>query len=388
MNARRTCAPVAGNFLLLAWPTRTPAQTPPTIAAAANLNFALNEIADAFARARNTHVELVFGASGTLTRQIRDGAPFEMFLAADEEFPNQLTAAGLTRDAGAVYAVGRLVLFAPKGSPLTVDEKLEGLARLAKAGGVSRFAIANPDVAPYGKAAEAVLRKRGLWDTIRPRLVLGDTIAQAAQFATTGNAVGGLIAYSLVLAPDFGDRGTYAVIPDADYPPLRQRMVLLKRREADRGTVLRLRPQRRGARDPPEARVRGATIATHGLVGPSCLAVAGSGHDRRPAPVRNLVWAPARVPQFPRQAARRSPGHRAAGAPANRARVLPACHLWRPVAARSSLPSRRRAVAAILLRGAAVRLRDREHSLRRSTDSARLRSDSRRTSAMPLPAAA
>ena len=82
---------------------------------------------------------------------------------------------------------------------------------------------------PYGKAAEAVLRKRGLWDTIRPRLVLGDTIAQAAQFATTGNAVGGLIAYSLVLAPDFGDRGTYAVIPDADYPPLRQRMVLLKR---------------------------------------------------------------------------------------------------------------------------------------------------------------
>jgi molybdate transport system substrate-binding protein len=174
-------------------------------------------------------VELVFGASGTLTRQIRDGAPFELFLTADEDFPNQLTAAGLTRDAGVVYAVGRLVVFAPKGSPLTVDEKLDGLARLAKAGGVSRFAIANPEVAPYGKAAEAVLRKRGLWSAIRPRLVLGDTIAQAAQFATTGNAVGGLIAYSLVLAPDFGDRGTFAVIPDADYSPLRQRMVLLKR---------------------------------------------------------------------------------------------------------------------------------------------------------------
>jgi molybdate transport system substrate-binding protein len=164
-----------------------------------------------------------------LTRQIQDGAPFELFLAADEEFPNQLTAAGLTRDAGAVYAVGRLVLFAPKGSPLTVDEKLEGLARLARAGGVSRFAIANPDVAPYGKAAEAVLRQHGLWDTLRPRLVLGDTIAQAAQFASTGNAVGGLIAYSLVTTPDFGARGTYVVIPDADYPALRQRMVLLKR---------------------------------------------------------------------------------------------------------------------------------------------------------------
>ena len=211
------------------WQPANTAQKPATIAAAANLSFALNEIADAFARARGTRVDLVFGASGTLTRQIRDGAPFELFLAADEEFPRQLTVAGLTRDAGAVYAVGRLVVFAPTGSSLTVDPKLEGLSQLVKAGAVSRFAIANPDVAPYGKAAQAVLRKRGLWDEIRPRLVLGDTVAQAAQFATTGNAIGGLIAYSLVLAPDFGDRGTCAVIPDADYPALRQRMVLLNR---------------------------------------------------------------------------------------------------------------------------------------------------------------
>lgn len=218
-----------GIAVCLAWPAPGAAQKAPTIAAAANLNFVLDEIADTFARARKMRVELVFGASGNLTRQIRDGAPFELFLAADEEFPNQLTAAGLTRDAGAVYAVGRLVIFAPKGSPLTVDERLDGLARLAKAGGVSRFAIANPEIAPYGKAAEAVLRKRGLWDSIRPRLVLGDSVTQAAQFATTGNAVGGLIAYSLVLAPDFGDRGVHAVISDADYPPLRQRMVLLKR---------------------------------------------------------------------------------------------------------------------------------------------------------------
>jgi molybdate transport system substrate-binding protein len=200
----------------------------PTIAAAANLNFALTEIANQFAR-QGTGVELVFGASGTLTRQIQDGAPFEVFLAADEEFPNQLTAAGLTRDAGVVYAVGRLVIFAPKGSPLTVDERLNGLSQLLKAGRVDRFAIANPEVAPYGRAAEAVLKKHGLWDAIRPKLVLGDSISQAAQFATTGNAAGGLIAYSLVLAPGFGDRGTYAVIPDADYPPLRQRMVLLKK---------------------------------------------------------------------------------------------------------------------------------------------------------------
>jgi molybdate transport system substrate-binding protein len=216
-------------WLLLGVPSELAAQRPPTIAAAANLNFALTEIANQFERSQGTRVELVFGASGTLTRQIQDGAPFDMFLAADEEFPNQLAAAGLTRDAGVVYAVGRLVIFAPKGSPLAVDERLEGLGRLLKAGGATRFAIANPEVAPYGRAAEAVLRKRGLWDALRPNLVLGDSIAQAAQFATTGNAVGGLIAYSLVLSPGFADRGTYAVIPDADHPPLRQRMVLLKR---------------------------------------------------------------------------------------------------------------------------------------------------------------
>lgn len=229
MTVRRTLA--CFSLALAVWvavPGLRAAQKPPTIAVAANLNFALTEIADQFARDRGARVELVFGASGTLTRQIRDGAPFELFLAADEEFPNQLTAAGLTRDAGVVYAVGRLAIFAPKGSPLTVDERLEGLLRLVNGGGMSHFAIANPEVAPYGKAAEAVLRKRGLWDAIRPALVLGDTIAQAAQFATTGNVVGGLIAYSLVLSPGFADRGAYAVIPEADYPPLRQRMVLLK----------------------------------------------------------------------------------------------------------------------------------------------------------------
>jgi molybdate transport system substrate-binding protein len=203
-------------------------QKPPLVAAAANLNFTLAEIAAQFARDEGSRIEIVLGSSGTLARQIQEGAPFEMFLAADEELPRRLSAAGPTRDDGAVYAVGKLVIFAPTDSSLTVDAELAGLARLVRAGGVRRFAIANPDVAPYGKAAEAVLRKRGLWDVMRPSLVLGDTIAQAAQFATTGNATGGLIAYSLVLEPAFADRGRYAVVPDADHPPLRQRMVLLR----------------------------------------------------------------------------------------------------------------------------------------------------------------
>ena len=214
---------------MLSLPGTLVAQRAPTIAAAASLNPALVEIASQFERDRGAHVEVVFGASGTLTRQITDGAPFELFLAADEAFPNQLTAARLTRDAGVVFAVGRLVIFAPKGSPLRLDERLDGLAALTKAGAVTRFAIANPEVAPYGRAAEAVLRRHGLWDALRPRLVLGDSIAQAAQFATTGNAVGGLIAYSLVLSPGFADRGAYVLIPQSEHPPLRQRMVPLKR---------------------------------------------------------------------------------------------------------------------------------------------------------------
>ncbi len=234
MSSRARHALVSIAIVTVAFWAGAAAQRPATVAAAANLNFALNEIKDRFVRERRTPVEIVFGASGTLTRQIQDGAPFELFLAADEDFPKRLTVAGLTRGPGVVYALGRLVVFAPTGSPLTVDPRLDGLARLVKAGkgtlpAGGKFAIANPDVAPYGEAAEAVLQKHGLWDDLHPQLVLGDSIAQAAQFAMTGNAIGGLLAYSLVVEPGFAQRGTYAVIPESDHLPLRQRMVLLKR---------------------------------------------------------------------------------------------------------------------------------------------------------------
>ncbi|MFN7985347.1 MAG: molybdate ABC transporter substrate-binding protein [Vicinamibacterales bacterium] len=201
----------------------------PRIAAASSLNFALKEISDSYSRQTGQRVDVVYGASGALARQILEGAPFDAFLAADEEFPARLAAAGVTTDGGVVYATGRLVVFAPSGSPLRVDPALDGLRTLLASRGVSRFAIANPAVAPYGHAAEAVLRKRGLWDGLRSVMVLGDTIAQAAQFATSGNAVGGLIAYSLVKSPELAQRGRYALIPAEDHPPLRQRMVLLKR---------------------------------------------------------------------------------------------------------------------------------------------------------------
>jgi molybdate transport system substrate-binding protein len=197
------------------------------VAAAADLNVALPAIAAAFTQATGDRVTPVFGSSGVLTRQILEGAPFELFLSADEAFVDQLAGAGRTRDRGAVYARGHIVLFAPTGSRLRPSDGLAGLARLLEGGGLTRFAIANPAVAPYGRAAEAALRARGLWEAIEPRLVLGENVAQAAQFSTTGNAVGGIIAASLASSPAMRARGTFALIPDALYPPLRQRMVLL-----------------------------------------------------------------------------------------------------------------------------------------------------------------
>ncbi len=214
-------------LLCAAEPVR--AQKAPLVAAASDLRFALESISQRFTGESGERVELVFGSSGTLSRQIVDGAPFELFMSADEAFVETLASAGLTRDGGALYAVGRIVIFAPHGSPLKVDERLEGLRSLLARGGVTRFAIANPAHAPYGRAAEAALRAKGLWESIKPSLVLGENITQAAQFATAGDAVGGVLAYSLALAPALSERGTYALIPDSLHPPLRQRMVLLKR---------------------------------------------------------------------------------------------------------------------------------------------------------------
>jgi molybdate transport system substrate-binding protein len=201
----------------------------PVVAAASDLKFALEDVAKAFTKNTGARVALVFSSSGTLTRQLTDGAPFELFMSADEGFVFKLADAGLTRDRGALYAIGRLVLFAPHGSPLKVDEQLNGLRALIASGGLKRFAIANPEHAPYGRAAEAVLKSKGLWDAVKPSLVLGENISQAAQFAATGNAAGGMIAVSLMLAPPFRDAGTYVLLPERDHPPLRQRMVLMKR---------------------------------------------------------------------------------------------------------------------------------------------------------------
>jgi molybdate transport system substrate-binding protein len=222
---------VLTSVLALAAPGRPSAapQAAATVAAASDLQFALDAIAKAFTAETGGRVTLVFGSSGNLARQAMNGAPFDLFLSADEAFVDMLAEGGYARDRGTLYGIGRIALFAPRDSPLAVDEQMNGLRALLAQKPNVRFAIANPEHAPYGRAAEAALRARGLWDPLQPGLVLGENVSQAAQFATTGGAVGGILAYSLVLGPALKDRGAHALIPESLHPPLRQRMVLLRR---------------------------------------------------------------------------------------------------------------------------------------------------------------
>jgi len=221
---------VALAFLMFAMaPAEAQSTKPPVIAAASDLRFALAEIAGAFRADTGQAVELSFGSSGNFARQIRQGAPFEMYLSADESYVLALARDGFTRDRGTLYAVGRIVIIAAAGSALRADGSLEDLRAALADGRVTKFAIANPEHAPYGKRAEEALRHQGLWDAIRPKLVFGENISQAAQFATSANAQGGLIAYSLALSPKVSALGAFALVPDDWHSPLRQRMVLLKR---------------------------------------------------------------------------------------------------------------------------------------------------------------
>jgi molybdate transport system substrate-binding protein len=199
----------------------------PHLAAAADLQFALAEIAEAFEQETGHAVKLTFGSSGNFARQIRQGAPFQLYLSADEDYVLDLARDGLTRDEGTLYAVGRIVLIVPHGSPLQADGSLEDLRTALSDGRIRRFAIANPEHAPYGKRAEEALRHAGLWDAVAPKLVLGENVSQAAQFATSGNAEGGIVAYSLALAPAVAARGDHQLIPAEWHSPLRQRAVLL-----------------------------------------------------------------------------------------------------------------------------------------------------------------
>jgi molybdate transport system substrate-binding protein len=198
-----------------------------TVAAAADLQPALKEIAALYEKSGPARLALVFGSSGNLATQIKHGAPYDVFMSADMEYPHRLESQGLAVLGSLTpYAVGSLVLWAPKTSAVDVREL--GFKALT-APGVRAIAIANPEHAPYGKAAVAALRRVKLYETLKSRLVLGENVAQAAQFVASGNAQVGIISLSLALAPEFARTGQWWELPPDSHPPIMQGAVVLRK---------------------------------------------------------------------------------------------------------------------------------------------------------------
>lgn len=216
-----------------------------SIAAASDLKFALDEWVRKF-REQNpgADVQVTYGSSGNFFAQLSNGAPFDLYLSADVAYPRKLAEQGLVHESGVfLYAVGRLVVWVPKDSPLAVETL--GMKVLLEPG-ARRIAIANPQHAPYGRAAEAAMKSQGLYDAVKDKLVLGENIAQTAQFVQSGAADVGLIALALALAPAMKDQGSFWEVPLDAYPRLEQGGAIT-RQARDVELALRFRDQLLGA---------------------------------------------------------------------------------------------------------------------------------------------
>ena len=223
----RVTAVIAAIVVAGALPGLLQAQTPRrlTIAAASDLQTVLPDIVRDFERAASARVSVSYGSSGTLFAQIRNGAPFDVFLSADVDYPKQLAAAGVADGSTLnIYATGHLVLWTRRETTLDLSR---GLASLTDAR-VRHVAIANPKFAPYGRAAVAALRGARLYDAVQPKLVTGDSLAQAAQLVESGNADVGVLSRSLVLGPALKAEGTYVDIPPSLHPPIDQAAIVVK----------------------------------------------------------------------------------------------------------------------------------------------------------------
>jgi molybdate transport system substrate-binding protein len=196
-----------------------------TVAAAADLTYAMEDIAANFEKASGCVLRVSLGSSGNFLTQIENGAPFDVFFSADVQYPRQLETAGLAAPGSTyVYAVGEIVLWARSGS--SIDLK-KGLAVLRDPG-IRTISIANPEHAPYGRAAEQALRNAGLYDAVKGRLVLGENISQAAEFVESGNADIGILALSLARSPGLAGKGRFEPVPADLYSPIEQGVVVMR----------------------------------------------------------------------------------------------------------------------------------------------------------------
>jgi molybdate transport system substrate-binding protein len=196
-----------------------------TVAAAADLNYALTELAHRFEQKTGERVTLLFGASGNLFSQISNGAPIDLYFSADEEYPKNLVAAGIADGSSLkTYALGHLVLWVPNNSPYDPARlRMDVLTQPS----VKRIAIANPQHAPYGRAAMAAIEHYGLKDKVASKLVFGENVSQAAQFVQSGNAQAGLIALSIAMSPAMQLAGKYWELPNNAYPEFKQAAVII-----------------------------------------------------------------------------------------------------------------------------------------------------------------
>ncbi|MBV5306584.1 MAG: molybdate ABC transporter substrate-binding protein [Desulfobulbaceae bacterium] len=195
-----------------------------TVAAAADLKFAMGEIITEFKKANPTdEIEVIYGSSGKFHTQIQQGAPYDLYFSADIAFPRELAKNGFAASDVTPYAFGRIVLWSESLDATKMN--LESLTDLT----ITRIAIANPKHAPYGKRAEEALRSSKIWDKVEAKLVYGENIAHTAQFVQTGNAQVGIIALSLAVSPELSNKGGYWLIPDNLHEPLEQGYIITKR---------------------------------------------------------------------------------------------------------------------------------------------------------------
>ncbi len=197
------------------------------VAAASDLNAALSDVIARFGGAHDVDVSVSYGSSGTFYAQLLNQAPFDLFLSADVTYPNQLAARGLTvPQSEFTYAIGRIAVWAPASSPLDLEH--DGLQALTSAS-VAHVAIANPEHAPYGRAAVAAMQAAGIYDRVRSKLVVGENVAQTMQFVQSGAADVGIVALSLALAPNVKGKGRLFEIPASTYPRLEQGGTIISR---------------------------------------------------------------------------------------------------------------------------------------------------------------
>jgi molybdate transport system substrate-binding protein len=196
-----------------------------TVAAAADLTFAFRDVAAQFQQQSTDPLRISYGSSGNFFSQIKNGAPYDVFFSADVQYPQKLAAAGLI-EPGTIYeyAAGKIVIWVPAASRLDLSRGLNVLLDPA----IHKIAIANPEHAPYGRAAVAALQHDGIYDKVKARVVMGEDISQTAQFVQSGNADAGILALSLALAPPMKERGRFVIIPPSAYPPIIQAACVIR----------------------------------------------------------------------------------------------------------------------------------------------------------------